>query len=69
MKTESAGSSRGSTRSAAMKPAAPRTMLIRKIGRQVSPPMFALMINPARIGPTIADAPITGPNTENAVRI
>ena len=31
--------------------------------------MFALMMNPARIGPTMADAPITGPNTENAVRI
>ena len=69
MKTESVGSSRGSTRSAAMNPTVPSTMLIRKIGRQVRPPMFALMMNPARIGPTMADAPITGPNTENAVRI
>ena len=62
MGTALAGSSCGSSLSAAMNPAVPRTMLIRKIGRQVRPAMSALMRKPATMGPSTAEAPITGPN-------
>ncbi len=62
MGTAPDGPSWGSTRRAAMNPAVPRTMLIRKIGRQVRPAMSALMRKPATMGPSTAEAPSTGPN-------
>jgi hypothetical protein len=65
MGTEPAGPSWGSSLSAAMNPAVPSTMLMRKIGRQVRPAMSALMRKPAMIGPSTAEAPMTGPNALN----
>ena len=68
MGTSLTGRSWGSSRSAAAKPAVPRTMLIRNIGRQARPAISALMINPATIGPSTAETPMTGPNAVNAPR-
>ena len=68
MGTALTAASRGSSRSAAANPTLPRTMLIRKIGRQVRPAMLALMMKPARIGPSTAEAPMTGPNALTAPR-
>ena len=66
MGTALAGPSWGSSRSAATNPAVPRTMLIRNIGRQVRPAISALMMKPATMGPSTAEAPITGPNALTA---
>ena len=62
-----AGLSWGSKRAASGRVIQPSTMLIRNTGRQVSPAMLALMMNPARIGPAIAEPPSTGPKTTKAV--
>ena len=51
---------------AAKNPTVPSTMLIRKIGRHVSPAMSASMMNPATMGPRTAEMPITGPKALTA---
>jgi len=41
-------------------------MLIKKTGRQSSPPMLAEMMKPAAIGPRMAETPMAGPNALTA---
>jgi len=60
-------SSCGRTRVAVIRPTPPRTMLMRKTGRQLSPAMSALMRKPARTGPPIPAMSSIGPNASKAL--
>ncbi|PPK63713.1 hypothetical protein CLV40_12548 [Actinokineospora auranticolor] len=62
-----ASSSRGRTLAAMTSPTTPRTMLIRKIGRQDRPNRSALMRKPAKTGPPTLESARTGPNNPNAL--
>jgi len=59
------GRSRGSNVKAASSPTRPRMMLIKKTGRQSSPPMLAEMMKPAAIVRGCRD-PMAGPNALTA---